>query len=60
MEKEADAVKMIADLKKGAKFEDLAKKNDKKKNIHFRRSNYSRFSLIVNIHFLVEFVLLPK
>ena len=29
VEKEADAVKLIADLKKGAKFEDLAKKNSK-------------------------------
>jgi peptidyl-prolyl cis-trans isomerase C len=29
VEKEADATKLIADLKKGAKFEDLAKKNSK-------------------------------
>jgi peptidyl-prolyl cis-trans isomerase C len=29
VEKEADAAKLIADLKKGAKFEDLAKKNSK-------------------------------
>jgi peptidyl-prolyl cis-trans isomerase C len=29
VEKEADAVKLIADLKKGGKFEDLAKKNSK-------------------------------
>lgn len=29
VEKEADAVKLIADLKKGAKFEDLAKKHSK-------------------------------
>jgi peptidyl-prolyl cis-trans isomerase C len=29
VEKEAEAVKLIADLKKGAKFEDLAKKNSK-------------------------------
>ena len=29
VEKEADAVKLIADLKKGSKFEDLAKKNSK-------------------------------
>ncbi len=29
VEKEADAVKLIADIKKGSKFEDLAKKNSK-------------------------------